>query len=417
MGRKKDYTVLSGYKILCSLRCQEIDNDESTKEEDNTALIEKLRTELCHKDLHINRLKRASEDFEAAAVDSEERIAGRVDELNLIVSDLKGRLNELVQRNNELSLELQGQRAVVARLEAEKGELGRLHKSMLISIETLSVDNDAYRNEVKELKSELCLGRKDGGVKIHRCAEGIDQGNQEDIVVVADNGRQAKGKHVQVVLEDFGDSGGLIDSSRMPVKPSTHKKNKLLILCDHHGAALRRLLYLRLDNYIIQAIIKPNAGYCELIEDIVTLAKDYTVDDHIVILAGPSDFHRRKYPLFKTLNDKLRHCTHTNLHLFSCPYLTKNVNLNKFVYKFNVKLAEYASRLHNYAQGNVSFLDINDSQGAMKRWREIVRMLCSRVLQNSAVHKTLRYIELDDPVSETLGNNFLSLHLTETART
>lgn len=154
----------------------------------------------------------------------------------------------------------------------------------------------------------------------------------------------------------------------------------------------------------MQAVIKPNAGYCRVIEDIVSLSKDYTLNDHIVILAGQNDFYRGRYPLFKALNESLKQCTHTNLHLLSIPYSTKKVRCNKFVYKFNVKMAEYALKLDSCARGNVTFLDINDSKGAVRAWRDIVGMLSSKVLQNSAVHKTLRYIELDDTIRAGPGN-------------
>ncbi|KAG5885049.1 hypothetical protein JTB14_033368 [Gonioctena quinquepunctata] len=91
-------------------------------------------------------------------------------------------------------------------------------------------------------------------------------------------------------------------------------KSKMMILCDQYGRGLGKTIEKRVGGTTtVQTIIKPNARYDNFIDNIVNISQDFSLADNIVILAGYNDFLRGKYPSFKNINDKLKHCTHTNI--------------------------------------------------------------------------------------------------------
>lgn len=111
-------------------------------------------------------------------------------------------------------------------------------------------------------------------------------------------------------------------------------------------------------NYSIESIIKPHAFYESVIEDVVSLSKQFGKNDCILIIAGANNFVKGKYPSFKKLNSKLRHITHTNIVLTSVS--PKLYERNKqFVFKYNRALQHYALKLDNYAYAKVSYLDLS----------------------------------------------------------
>ncbi|KAG5873988.1 Copia protein, partial [Gonioctena quinquepunctata] len=139
-------------------------------------------------------------------------------------------------------------------------------------------------------------------------------------------------------------------------------KSKMMILCDQHGRGLGKTIGKRVGGTTtVQTIIKPNARYDNVIDNIVNISQDFSLADNIVIIAGYNDFLRGKYPSFKNINDKLKHCTHTNITLVSVPYITEDyiTNTNTFIYKFNIRLNDYVTRLNKYAEGKVTFLELN----------------------------------------------------------
>ncbi|KAG5865756.1 hypothetical protein JTB14_008386 [Gonioctena quinquepunctata] len=141
-----------------------------------------------------------------------------------------------------------------------------------------------------------------------------------------------------------------------------NKKPKILILCDETGYGLGKTFSRIYGNtFNIQSIIKPSANFENVIDDVINLSDNYCLDDHIIILAGSNDFKTKKYPSFKKLNSKLKICTNTNIILSSVPY-NRNYKVNEMIYRYNIKLNDYAMKLNHYAEGNISFLDINNSE-------------------------------------------------------
>ncbi|KAG5871913.1 hypothetical protein JTB14_025005 [Gonioctena quinquepunctata] len=159
-------------------------------------------------------------------------------------------------------------------------------------------------------------------------------------------------------------------------------KSKMMILCDQHGRGLGKSIGKRVGGTTtVQTIIKPNARYDKVIDNIVNISQDFSLADNIVVKAGYNDFLRGKYPSFKNINDKLKHCTHTNITLVSVPYITEDyiTNTNTFIYKFNIRLNDYVTRLNKYAEGKVTFLELNKVNGNILNLSQSTQNICELV--------------------------------------
>lgn len=405
LDRIRNHVVVSGYRILCSKECQEIDNDNEAKEEKYNKLIETLKLDLTQKEVYIDRLRRTSRDLEVEAIESEREIAGQMKELNGTIDSLRGRLSELLEMNDVLKTELHRNEAFVRKIEEERDELREIQKQMLCSVETLGEDNEAYKREVMELKKQLCGGGKPSQTDATRVRGQTDEVENACILIGKDNnGADFVAREIEDC--DLVCRSGSQPQKKLSCRPVINRSlevnqpsrgGRVLILCDQYGSSLGRMVKLKLQSCSVQTIMKPNAGYNEVIEDIVNLSKDFTTDDHIFILAGSNDFRLGRYPSFKSINSKLKHCTHTNLHLVSVPFLERGCDLDKFIGKFNKKLDGYASKLSNCARGNVTFVDTKGIGRLSMFKKGVVEMIKSRVLSNTFINKTLTFIDPNIP--------------------
>ncbi|KAG5870737.1 hypothetical protein JTB14_021990 [Gonioctena quinquepunctata] len=189
-------------------------------------------------------------------------------------------------------------------------------------------------------------------------------------------------------------------SSPMNAEPSRsikyNKKPKILILCDETGYGLSKTFSRIYGNtFNIQSIIKPSANFENVINDVINLSNNYCLDDHIIILAGSNDFKTKKYPSLEKLNSMLKICTNTNIILSSVPY-SRNYEVNEMIYRYNIKLNDYAIKLNHYAEGNIPFFDINNSEGNLLSKAAILKKISeSNVLRKTQV-SNLKFV----PVTE-----------------
>ncbi|KAG5884303.1 hypothetical protein JTB14_006311 [Gonioctena quinquepunctata] len=178
-------------------------------------------------------------------------------------------------------------------------------------------------------------------------------------------------------------------SSPINAEPSRsieyNKKPKILILCDETGYGLGKTFSRIYGNtFNIQSIIKPSANFENVINDVINLSNNYCLD-----------FKTKKYPSFKKLNIMLKICTNTNIILSSVPY-SRNYKVNEMIYRYNIKLNDYAMKLNHYAEGNISFLDINNSEGNLLSKAAILKKISeSNVLRKTQV-SNLKFV----PVTE-----------------
>ncbi|CAG9812921.1 unnamed protein product [Phaedon cochleariae] len=183
MERKKLHVPIEGSKIVCSKDClrkknneedmlkkmeEAIDNYkkdlaerdskleilESEAEQKVNYLLEELenrRKEDEAKANYIKRLKRASIDFQDEVMTTEENLLEKIRDLESHIARLHTEKTQLDQRILELQEELHEAMTQLTKLQGNLNENDLLKNNMLTSIETLSIENELYRGELKKL--------------------------------------------------------------------------------------------------------------------------------------------------------------------------------------------------------------------------------------------------------------------------
>ena len=129
---------------------------------------------------------------------------------------------------------------------------------------------------------------------------------------------------------------------------NNNRYKKIVILTDDYGRHIDKIVNRKIDNniYKVQVIIKPGATFNQIIENLESLTKSYTSNDHVIIIGGYNNFNnKRRYPLFKDLGKKAMNCSNTNLTISTAPL--KHSKVNKFIHKYNKKLSEFLFLLEN----------------------------------------------------------------------
>ena len=126
--------------------------------------------------------------------------------------------------------------------------------------------------------------------------------------------------------------------------------SKILLLGDSHMRSLASLLSSKVDeNVSVMGIFKPNATFNSVISDVHDLAKDFTKNDSIYIMAGTNDISQYYYSnkLNFNLNSLADLNSKTNLNFILIPYRFDHLSfLNESVYLANMSLWNFA-RVNN----------------------------------------------------------------------
>ena len=133
-------------------------------------------------------------------------------------------------------------------------------------------------------------------------------------------------------------------------------KSKILIIADSHGRNLARMFYdLNNFNFTTQVIFMPNATFQQVTQNLKDLAKNYTMNDHIFILAGTNNTNCSKHSLSKPsnisnvcVNDLINLSNQSNLYIFDVFARHDCVNCNLTVNKFNSLLKKESNNQLNF---------------------------------------------------------------------
>ncbi|KAG8305495.1 hypothetical protein J6590_068887 [Homalodisca vitripennis] len=141
-------------------------------------------------------------------------------------------------------------------------------------------------------------------------------------------------------------------TTRPSMESGTINKNKILILADSHGRGCGEHIRDRLGRmFVVTSIIKPNANFNDVIENIEELTESYQNGDYVIVLAGTNNFNNRtpdldfRFDLIKQVARK------TNVVIPGIPHRFDKLgfNTNDAIKRSNIKLIEYitVSKLDN----------------------------------------------------------------------
>lgn len=90
-----------------------------------------------------------------------------------------------------------------------------------------------------------------------------------------------------------------VDSAEDKLLDVDQPKNKVLLLADEYGRGMRNILESFIGkDFVVTAVLKPNAPLDQILRSCGTLCKDFTKSDYIVILAGSNDTNPIKFQSF-----------------------------------------------------------------------------------------------------------------------
>ncbi|KAG5872114.1 hypothetical protein JTB14_016199 [Gonioctena quinquepunctata] len=253
-------------------------------------------------------------------------------------------LKEVTQREEELIETIRQQEELITRANSEIYSLKKLLEKPCNTSETKSTQT--VKNS-KIASTQSTIFTREATVQT------IDISNVTDYP--AETKKKEAAKIVGAISKTFPD----VKITEFNPTP------KILILCDELGYGLGKSISKFIGNeFSIETLIKPGAYFVNVIEDIINLSTNFGLNDYIIVLAGSNDFHAKKFPLFREINSKAKCSSHTNIIFSSVPY-GNHVELNDFIYKFNLKLNDYSHKLNHYAEGDISFFDLNNVKGSM----------------------------------------------------
>lgn len=430
IAKKKSVIQLEAHKVICSKECEKQRKDRENEMEVMTGQFDKLVMELREKKesllkieeeseikiaelydeigrltienkekgVFIQRLERRSTDFEDEVLSTEQNYISKIDEQKVRICKLNKEILEFVQKNSALKDECERVRVELDRVKKEVSECNQLRESMLISIETLTEENHVYVSELKNLRCEN-MNLRDAVREMEECQLNIDESrcdidvSKADVMCDAEYPTPDKESLVSNQTDLLKDSTGR--PLRQGVETVVRNFSRVLILCDENGRDLHTLLKEKLKTcgarFMVETLIKPGASFDRVTEDIKSLTKDYCSMDYVIVVAGSNDFKRNKYPSFRLLVDKVRHCSHTNMVLLSVPYFSKR--LNSRIHRYNTRLNELVYRLSQCTEGFVEYVELNVGKSIQSCKRLVSGRLAFLIGSRRSLCKNLIFIK------------------------
>ncbi|KAG5864687.1 hypothetical protein JTB14_030281 [Gonioctena quinquepunctata] len=343
---KNNFTFVKDFQLKCCVPDQ-FDFDRSILEQ----TVSELEESSIMKDAHIDKLLRKNELF----------------------------LKEVTQREEELIETIRQQEEPITRAKSEIYSLKKLLEKPRYTTETKSTQT--VKNS-KIASTQSTIFTREATVQT------IDISN------VTDYPAETKKKEATKIVEAISKASPDVKISEFNPTP------KILILCDELGYGLGKSITKFIGNeFSLETLIKPGAYFVNVIEDIINLSTNFGLNDYIIVLAGSNDFHAEKFPLFREINSKAKCSSHTNIIFSSVPH-GNHVELNDFIYKFHLKLNDYSHKLNHYAEGDISFFDLNNVKGSMISRKEIVKKNLNIILRKKQV-KNLKFVSVENDITDS----------------
>lgn len=420
LEKKKSHISLGGYKIYCSEKCQKVDPlDEISKLkqiiQDKNLAIEKakyeedekidtlndvimsLRNEILDKDAHIGRLNKRNADFEDEVLERENIDIQTLKEQRDTILSLNGSITKLKIDIEQYEEELVARAHEILKLENRVKDLDEVSRQMVATIRTMEHENDNYFNEILILRDQInsLVGTKNVS-KAPVPRSGKEESKNKEQTV---QNRSKPMAPMERKNPNGRKTSRAMEKQISDMQSEETASQKVLILCDQHGRHLGKILHNKKKRLNIETIIKPFALYHDIIKNLPNLLVDYSQNDYVVIIGGTNDLWREKFPQLEHLNKILRSCTQTNILFLSVPYC-KNISLNNFIYEYNCELSKHLTRLNNFTECNIMFVDVNNKNGKpMSRFSLSLKILENfERVKKSKFNCPLKFIKISDSI-------------------
>lgn len=190
---------------------------------------------------------------------------------------------------------------------------------------------------------------------------------------------------------------------------TTLAKPRILILGDERARGINRLLSNKYRQHKVEMILKPGAGLMNIMENMVTWVKNFTLSDYVIVIGGQNDLECNKTISFKKLLSILRLCSHTNVLMSTVPIPVKH---SFRVNRYNSHLHRFISRLNFLCEGEFSCVDLVTRRSRIdtNKSSDVISNILSRpkTIKNLTFVRTFNDIQTasqDDHVDCTEFNN------------
>lgn len=302
-----------------------------------------------------------------------------------IKAEHKEFLEEVTRREEELIEQLQQQEKKISELNIYITELKK-------SIKSNYMTNTANMQTINFCNTKNCSTSSDR--------------TMQNVNFLLNNKKQAaskisKAKESQKVNDKAQTQTNLVSQihANHLSKIDKSKKNKILILSDQNNISWQMRKLLDLQQYEIMSIKNPGALLCQIIENIESLTKNYTLQDFVIIIGGANDIKNRRTPLFRSICNKLKMCSHTNILFVSVPYVEKNQNINRHIYKFNTKLSDFLHKFNNYTEGVIKYIESNNDHSKKFHKDLVATQILHAISLTKNVTKNLKFIKISDSLN------------------
>lgn len=292
------------------------------------------------KDIYIKRLKRNTDDFTDSVFLAEQDFSTKLNELKRDNMNLNKELLKLAEQNKQLSSEAYELKGKLDDLSKQNVQLENLKKSLMVSIETLSVESETYMSDLK--KANIKISELYAGLDKVKYAGEISSGGPTSVAV----GSVPSADTPTDVINNN-------DPSDKTNSDGSSKPNKIVILTDDFGRKIYGPLSKLLEQFSVQVVCKPFAKFSALVVDADCYVQNLGNSDYVIVLAGinNNDISTKDITL---LADK---CFRTNL-IFSM--LPVNGALDYYWCKFSVVNNKMLSVVNNLKRFSVS-IDLLDT--------------------------------------------------------
>lgn len=308
--------------------------DCKTKLRELSRLFDKAKKELRRKDETISRLeckykekaKELEEQVNKLSVDNADqdyvkKIQTQKEEIIKINSEIQ----KLQDKNTTLLSEIEDLNNQTRSLTNELSELNILKNNMLVSIETLSKDNEAYVSEIKRANHELFIMK-----------DGMSTAETRPFKLRIPT-YEISNRHTLT-------SAPYTDCLDKPVTNSEVKRKPQILIFGNKpyvtGTALlfKKYLYRKFD-------INCQYGTGLLLEELTTeylqLSKNFSKDDYVVIFVGRENALAGKNVDKQCLKQIAQVACNTNVIILGSSYEYNRPILNDYIYDINLSIKKY----------------------------------------------------------------------------
>lgn len=369
---KGTLNIIKGNKVNCCTR-EVIDLEKSISiiEEKNTVLEETLNELSLDSNLktkHIDKLKREHETLLNEA-------SIREDELNKIISENENTIYELKEHIKKMKLDLSAYTNKVFSSGGTQTEMAFRNAATTTEISTPSEPS-----QIEPMSRTVMTSKSEAPT----------------VPVLT--------RTIRSVLSVDPDQ----TLSQSPLcQEAEGKRKNILVLSDNFGYNVNQLLSNRLNSkdYQVQCIYKPGARFKNVIEDIENLSCNFTLNDHIVIMAGSNNFSNASdYPKCRELWNKLKLCPNTNFTFVGVPY-NNDQSQNRLIYKFNKNLNRFLYKLDSCLPSFFGYIDVNVGFGTLSK-KKLGNLVHDKIiLGNNALPKNLILINTNQNTENTTTDN------------